>query len=127
MKKQAIFTANAPEVVGCYSQGIRVGNSIYLAMEKGFFPETMKLVEGFEGQLNQIFKNLGEIAKEGGSDLNSIVKLIIYVIDIKNSPKVNTVMNKYFVEPYPARGVIEVSRLPGDALVAVDAIINCDK
>lgn len=120
--KKIIHTDKAPKAIGCYSQAIRAGNTVYLSGQIGFIPETMALESGIEAQTNQMFKNLQEVVIAAGASLNDIVKLNIYLTDMNNFAIINTIMAKFFTEPYPARAAIGVKELPKGALVEADAI-----
>src|SRR5579863_1341721 len=124
--KQIIYTDKAPKAVGCYSQAVKSGNTIYLSGQIGFVPETLELESGIEAQAERVFRNLREVSIASGATLNDIVKLNIYVTDMSNFAIVNTIMAKYFTEPYPARATIGVKELPKGALVEADAIIMID-
>lgn len=87
-------------------------------------PETQQLVsDNFEAQLKQVFENMGAIITAADATFSQVVKLTIFLADLRNFPQVNEMMGNYFHEPYPARSTIEVSRLPKNALVEVEAIL----
>ncbi|MCC2625178.1 MAG: hypothetical protein K0R14_1051 [Burkholderiales bacterium] len=120
--KQIIHTDKAPKAIGCYSQAVKASNTIYLSGQIGFIPETMELENGIEAQTNRMFSNLREVIIAAGATLDNIVKLNIYLTDMSNFAIINTVMAKFFNEPYPARAAIGVLELPKGALVEADAI-----
>ena len=124
--KQIVHTDNAPKAIGCYSQAIRVGNTVYLSGQLGLIPQTMELESGVEAQADRMFKNLYEVVVASGATLDNIVKLNIYLTDMTNFAIINTVMAKYFSKPYPARAVIGVRQLPKEALVEADAVVVLD-
>lgn len=122
--KTKIETPSAPQAIGCYSQAVQSGNTIYLSGQIPLDPTTMQIVEGgIEAQIKRVFENLQAVSLAAGSDLNGIVKLTVYLTDIASLPLVNEVMTKYFKEPYPARTSFAVAALPKGALVEVDAVI----
>lgn len=122
--KSIIHSDSAPAAIGTYSQAVKVGNTVYLSGQIPLIPETMELVEGgFAEQAEQMFKNLSAVCEAAGGDLQSIVKLNIYLIDLGNFPIINEVMSKYFKEPYPARAAIGISQLPKGSLVEADGIM----
>lgn len=121
--KQIIHTDLAPKAIGCYSQAVRSGNTIYLSGQLGLIPQTMELESGIEAQVERMFKNLSAVVASAGASLNNIVKLNVYLTDMANFAVVNTIMAKYFSEPYPARAAIGVKELPKAALVEADAIV----
>ena len=123
MFKEIIHTDHAPQAIGCYSQAVKVGNSVYLSGQIGLNPATMELVEGIEQQARQVFKNLSAVAKAAGGSLDNIVKLNVYLTEMSNFPVLNQVMAEFFAEPYPARAALGVKELPKGAIVEADAIL----
>jgi len=123
MAKQILSTPNAPAAIGTYSQGVKVGDTVYLSGQIGLDPTTMVLVEGIEPQIHQVFLNLSEVAKAAGYGLNHTVKLNVYLTDLANFAKVNEIMAHYFSQPYPARAAVGVKELPRGALVEMDAVL----
>jgi len=122
--KQPIHTAAAPQAIGTYSQAIRCGDTVYLSGQIGLDPATMLLTEGIEAQIHRVFKNLQEVARQAGGELDHAVKLTVYLTDLSHFARVNEIMAAYFKQPYPARAAIGVASLPRGALVEVDAILN---
>lgn len=122
--KTIIQTEKAPAAIGTYSQAVKVGNTVYLSGQIPLCPKTMKMVtSNFPAQVKQVFDNLKAVTIAAGGDLSSIVKLQVYLQDMNQFPIVNEIMATYFEEPYPARAVVEVSRLPKDSGVEMDAIM----
>lgn len=126
--KQVIRTHNAPKAIGTYSQAVKSGNTVYISGQIPLVPETMALISGdITQQIEQVFKNLSEITEAAGGNLKDIVKLTIYLTDIKHFTETNEVMSRLFDEPYPARVLIGVNALPKGSLVEADAImVICD-
>jgi len=121
--KKKIETDNAPKALGTYSQAIEAGNTIYLSGQIPLDPKTMKLVEGNENQIRQVFKNIQAVCESSEVSLNEIVKLNVYLSDLSVFSLVNEVMKELFSEPYPARAAIQVAKLPLDSLIEVEGII----
>ncbi len=122
--KTPIQTSNAPSAIGTYSQAIRAGNTVYISGQIPLNPKTMKMVTSdFPAQVKQAFENLKAVTIAAESDLSHIVKLTIYLQDMNQFSIVNDIMATYFEKPYPARAVVEVSRLPKDANIEMDAIL----
>lgn len=122
--KKIIHTTNAPTAIGIYSQAVQAGNTVYISGQIPLNPKTMTMVTvDFHAQVKQVFENLKAIAQAAGADLSHIVKLQVYLRDMNQFVIVNEVMATYFKAPFPARAVVEVSRLPKDAAVEMDAII----
>jgi len=124
MNRSTVQTDKAPQAIGTYSQAIKIGNTVYLSGQIPLLPETMALVEGdFSKHVEQVFENLSAVCEAAGGRLGDIVKLNIYLTDLKNFATVNEVMARYFKKPYPARAAIGVASLPKDAQVEMDGVM----
>ena len=121
--KKKIQTEKAPGAIGPYSQAIEAGNMIYISGQIPLDPGTMELVEGEENQIRQVFTNISAICEEANCSINDIVKLNVSLQDLSIFSLVNEVMSELFTEPFPARAALQVSRLPLDSLIVVEAII----
>ncbi|MGA1000979.1 MAG: Rid family detoxifying hydrolase [Methylophilaceae bacterium] len=126
MTKEIISTNEAPQAIGTYSQAIRKSNLIFLSGQIGLDPQTMTLVDGIELQIHQVFKNLLAVIKSAKADKADIVKLNIYLTDLKHFSLVNQIMEEYFEAPYPARAAVGVAQLPKDALIEADGFLVLD-
>jgi 2-iminobutanoate/2-iminopropanoate deaminase len=124
MKKQ-VNTSSAPAAIGPYSQGVIAGNLLFVSGQIPINPRDGSLVsDSLESQANQVFENLRAIIQEAGTSFEHVLKLTIYLTDLENFAAVNKVMENYFSQPYPARATVEVSRLPKDVEVEIDAIVE---
>ncbi len=124
MNKQATHSDAAPAAIGTYSQAIRAGDLVFLSGQIPLDPATMELVDGdFEARARQVFDNLKAVAEATGGDLNQVVKLTVFLTDLANFATVNSVMEDYFEQPYPARAAVGVASLPKGADVEADAIL----
>lgn len=125
VNKQTIQTAGAPQVIGTYSQAIRVsgGDTVYLSGQIGLDPASMQMVDGIEAQIRRVFENLKAVAAASGGDMNDVVKLNVYLTDLAHFAMVNEIMAGYFSQPYPARAAVGVAALPRGALVEMDAVM----
>ena len=125
MSREIIRTDLAPQAIGTYSQGVKVGNTVYLSGQIPLVPETMEMVEGnMEAQIRRVFDNLQAVAEAAGGSLADVAKLNVFLTDLSHFPLVNQVMADYFEEPYPARAAIGVAALPKDAAVEMDAVME---
>ena len=125
MNKKIIFTENAPQAIGPYSQGVVAGDTLYISGQIPLNPSTKALVEGtISEQAEQVINNLESICEAANTSLANIVKLNIFRTDLSNFAAVNEVMKNRFSEPYPARATIEVSGLPLGVNVEIEAIIG---
>lgn len=125
MSKKAITSAHAPGAIGTYSQAVRAGDTLYLSGQIPLHPGTMELIEGdIRAQTHQVFANLAAVAAAAGGGLNDVVKLTVYLADIRDFPIINEVMSEYFSKPYPARAALGVAALPKGAGVEIEAIMH---
>lgn len=126
MTKTIIQTPEAPAAIGTYSQAVQTpaATMTFISGQIPLDPDSMTLVsDAFEEQAHRVFINLRAIAEAAGGRLSDCVKLTIYLTDLGQFAKVNEVMATYFAEPYPARAAIEVSALPKQAQIEIDAIM----
>lgn len=126
MTKTIIQTPEAPAAIGTYSQAVQTSAATmtFVSGQIPLDPDSMTLVsEDFEEQAHRVFINLRAIAEAAGGRLSDCVKLTIYLTDLNQFANVNEVMATYFAEPYPARAAIEVSALPKQAQIEIDAIM----
>ena len=123
IKKEIIKTKKAPSAIGPYSQAIRVENLLFLSGQISINPETNEFIDGdIEIQTEQILKNIKAILEAGSSSLENVVKVTIYLQDMKDFNLVNKIYSKYFEDSLPARATVEVSNLPKNAKLEIDAI-----
>ena len=125
--KKLISTNKAPEAIGPYSQAIQWGDVVFISGQVAFIPATGELNNNtFEDEVNQVIDNLDAICKEAGGSLDNILKLSIFLTELANFDAVNNLMKERFSEPFPARSTIEVSRLPKDVNIEMDAILSIE-
>lgn len=119
-----IKTKKSPKAIGTYSQGVSVDGYVFTSGQIGMDPDTGMLIQdNLKDEIGQIFKNLENILIEGGSNLDSIIKLNIYMVDLGDFDILNSVMAELLnAESLPARSTVEVSRLPKDSNIEIDAI-----
>ena len=123
MIKKVINTKGAPEAIGTYSQGIQTENFIYTSGQIALDPQTGNLqAGGIKGEIRQVLDNLNAVLIEGGSSLNSIVKLTVFVTDLSWFPTLNEIFIEYFPEKPPARSAVQVSALPMGDHIEIEAI-----
>ena len=118
--REVISTLDAPAAIGPYSQGIRVGNTLYLAGQIALDPITGKLVAGdIESQTHRVLKNLGAVLKAAGFHYSDVVQVQAFLADLNDYKVMNDIYATYFNESKPARAVVEAARIPRDALVEI--------
>ena len=124
-QKEIIHTDGAPAAIGTYSQAVKTGTTVYLSGQIPLHPDTMELEQGdFAACAKRAFSNLKAVTEAAGGGLQDIVKLNIYLTDLNNFPILNEVMASFFQAPYPARSTVEVSRLPKDVPLEMDAVME---
>jgi 2-iminobutanoate/2-iminopropanoate deaminase len=117
---EIISSPNAPAAIGPYSQAVRVGNMLFLSGQLGLNPATGKFPgRGFEAQARQALENQKAILETAGFSLKDVVQCQVFMTDIKNYPAFNAIYQEYFDKNFPARAVLEVSRIPADGLVEI--------
>ncbi len=119
---KTIETKSAPAAIGPYSQAILANGFLYTSGQIPLNPETGTIERSdIEAQAEQAIKNLGEILKAAGSDFSKVVKTTCFLAHISDFAAFNSIYEKYFVSK-SARSCFEVSALPKDALVEIEAI-----
>lgn len=123
MTKTVVYSAQAPEPIGPYSQAVRTGNLLFIsgqiAMERA---SGQLLTTDIKAETRQVMANIGAILKSAGTDFSAIVKTTIFLKDMNNFPVVNEAYGSFFKENPPARETVEVSRLPRDVNVEISCI-----
>ncbi|MBU1093742.1 MAG: RidA family protein [Firmicutes bacterium] len=118
-----IHTKNAPQAVGPYSQGVLVKDTLYVSGQIPFVPGTMTLVsDDISDQTRQSLSNILAIVEAAGLKKEDIVRCGVFMTDLGDFSKMNTVYAAFFGDHKPARAAVEVRRLPKDVLVEIDAI-----
>jgi 2-iminobutanoate/2-iminopropanoate deaminase len=124
MEKTVIQTKHAPAAIGPYSQAIRVGNLLFVSGQIPIDPETGTVViGGIEASTHRVMKNIEGILQQAGCSFNNIVKTTIFIKNMDDFAKINTVYASYFKSDFPARETVEVSRLPKDVEVEISVIV----
>jgi len=123
--KQAIRTREAPEAIGTYSQAIKVGETVFISGQIPLEPSSMNIVdEDIRAQTHRVFNNLAAVVREGGGNLDDVVKLTVFLTDLSHFAVVNEVMAEHFNPPYPARAAVGVAALPKGVPIEIDAIVH---
>jgi 2-iminobutanoate/2-iminopropanoate deaminase len=125
---KAIFTPNAPQAIGPYSQAILVNDWLFISGQIPLNPKTM-VVESDDviDQTHQVLKNLNAVLTEAGFSFNDVVKTTIFIQNMNDFNQINAVYGEYFNEHKPARATVEVSRLPKDVKIEIELIANKSK
>lgn len=123
-KLSMVRTDAAPAAIGPYSQAIVAHGFIYTAGQIPLDPTTMKLVGGADvaAQTDQVMRNLDAILRAAGASLGRVVKTTVFLADMNDFVAMNEVYGHHFGDHRPARSTVEVSRLPKDVKVEIDAV-----
>lgn len=120
---QTVKTLAAPKPIGCYSVAVQADETIYLSGALGMDKDTLKLVPGgIIPETQQLFKNMQAVLQAAGSSFDKVAHVRVYLTNIEDGAEVNKIYGEYFKEPYPARVMLEVSKLPLGAKIEVEAI-----
>ena len=119
---EKIYTKNAPEAIGPYSQAVKVNGLVFTSGQIAINPETGNVeTTTIEDQTHQVCKNLTEVLKAAGTSIDNAVKTVCFLKNMEDFGAFNAVYGKYFTEK-PARSCVAVKQLPKDVLVEVEVI-----
>ena len=123
MERKVIKAPDAPEVVLPLSQAIKVDNLVFTSGMTARDPKTRQLIEGdIETQTERIILNLKAILEAAGSSLEKVVKVTVFLTDIRDFEGMNRAYRKFFPKDPPARSTIEVSKLAVPTLVEIEMV-----
>ncbi len=123
MACKVIRTDRAPAAIGPYSQGIAVAPWLFVSGQLGMEPETGELISpDFVPQARQALENLRQVVLAAGYDLDHVVAVDVFVVDLNNFADFNEIYTEYFSTHRPARAVVEVSALPKGACIEIKCI-----
>ena len=123
MANNIVYSPQAPEPIGPYSQAILAGNMLFVSGQIAIQKSSGNLITGnIEDETTQVMINLSEVLKAAGMTFKDVVKCSIFLKDMNNFPKMNEIYGQYFTENPPARETVEVSRLPRDVNVEISCI-----
>ena len=117
-----IKTNKAPSAIGPYSQAIITNNMVFTSGQIPVNPVNGEIPAGIEAQANQVFSNLKNLLEASGTGIDKVVKTTVFIKNMEDFPVLNKIYESYFTAPYPARSCVEVSKLPKDVLLEIEAI-----
>ncbi|HIV85741.1 MAG TPA: RidA family protein [Candidatus Monoglobus merdigallinarum] len=119
---EKIYTKNAPEAIGPYSQAVKINGMVYTSGQIAIDPKSGE-IEGADitAQTMQVMKNLSAVLEAAGSSLDKTVKTVCFLSDMADFAAFNVVYGEYFTSK-PARSCVAVKALPKNALVEVEVI-----
>ena len=119
---ETIYTKNAPDAIGPYSQAKVVGNLVFTSGQIAIDPATGNVeATTIEEQTHQVCKNLNNLLEAAGSDISKAVKTVCFLKNMSDFAAFNSVYGEYFTSK-PARSCVAVKELPKDVLVEVEVI-----
>jgi 2-iminobutanoate/2-iminopropanoate deaminase len=120
---QPVTSRNLPTPVGPYSPGMIFGNLVFVSGQAGRDPATGQVAPDITAQTEQVLKNVATILEAAGSGMQHVLRCGVFIVDMKEFPKMNEVYARAFGSHRPARTTVGVSGLPGDGLrVEIDAV-----
>ena len=123
MNLKTISTNKAPGAVGPYSQGIKANTLIFTSGQLPIVPETGELLKGdIQKETMQCLENVKAILEAEGATLENVAKVNIYIKNMDDFPLINEAYEKYFNKHKPSRSCVEVSKLPKDGDIEIEAI-----
>lgn len=122
--KSVLSTEKAPQAIGPYSQGIDIGNLMFLSGQIPICPAEGKITaQDIEGQTKQSLENVKAVLESAGCTMDNVVKTTVFLKDIADFTKMNEVYKEYFSEgSYPARSAVQAGALPQGALVEIEVV-----
>jgi 2-iminobutanoate/2-iminopropanoate deaminase len=121
--KKVITTEKAPKAIGPYSVAIQTGQLVFTAGQIGINPKTGEIVSGgIEAETRQVLTNLKNVLEAAGSSLSDVVKTTVFLRDMTDFAKMNTIYGEFFNQNPPARSTIAVAGLPKDGRVEIEAV-----
>ena len=123
MARKIIYTDDAPEPIGPYSQAVYINGMLFISGQIPLDPFSGTMIkDGIAEETKQVMENLNAILLAAEMDFSNVVKCSIFLTDMHDFPKVNEVYGKYFKNNPPARETVEVSMLPKNANVEISCI-----
>jgi 2-iminobutanoate/2-iminopropanoate deaminase len=118
-----VQTQQAPAAIGPYSQAVIANGIVYCSGQIALIPETGELLKGdISDQTHLVLENLSAVLNAAGSDLEHVIKATVFLKKMSDFPIVNAIYAEYFNRHKPARACVEVSCLPKNVDVEIDAI-----
>ncbi len=119
---RAVHTINAPKAIGPYSQAMMHNGLLFVSGQIGIDPFTAELAKNFAEEARLCFSSLREILSEAGMSFAKVVKVSIFITDLRNFEALNEIYAQFFSEPYPARETVQVAALPKNASIEISLV-----
>lgn len=122
MPKEAVSSPQAPAPSGPYAQAIKVGPLLFVSGQLPFDPTGQRISGGAGKETERCLENLKAVLEAAGASMEHVVKVTVYMVDLGDFKFMNQTYEKYFPANPPARSTVQVSKLPKDVHVEIDAI-----
>ncbi|QQL49188.1 RidA family protein [Mucilaginibacter ginkgonis] len=123
--KSIIYTKNAPEPIGPYSQAVKTGNLLFVSGQIPADPATGEIVSGgIEAETTMVMKNLQAILTEAGAGFEHVIKTTIFLKNMGDFAAVNAIYGSYFTADFPARETVQAAALPKNVNVEISVIAD---
>jgi len=124
MDKKTVTSEKAPKAIGPYSVAVQAGTFVFTSGQLGLDPQTGNLVPGgIEAETRQVLVNLRHVLEDSGSGMDAVLKTTVFLKDMSDFPKMNSVYAEFFQVDPPARSTVQVAALPKGGSVEIDAIV----
>jgi 2-iminobutanoate/2-iminopropanoate deaminase len=121
--KNVVTTDRGPKPIGPYSQAVKANGFIYLSGQVALDPRSGEMAGAdIRQQTERVLENIKGILEAAGANLHHVIKVTVFLKAMNDFPAMNEVYARYFTTAPPARSTVQVSRLPKDALVEIEAI-----
>lgn len=123
MKKEIIHTDSAPAAIGPYSQAVKIGDLVFTSGQISIDPSTGEVVRGDVcAQTKRVLENLSAVLAAAGASLETVVKTTVFLKSMDDFASMNGVYGEFFKNQPPARSCVQISMLPKDVLVEIEAV-----
>ena len=123
MTREIIATDRAPRAIGPYSQAVKTKDMVFVSGQLALDPATGELIgKEIQAETRQALNNLKQILLAAGTGLERVIKTTLFIRNMDDFSKINEVYAEFFEKALPARACVEVSRLPKDANIEIEAV-----
>jgi 2-iminobutanoate/2-iminopropanoate deaminase len=127
VNKEIISTSKAPAAIGPYSQAVKAGNLLFTSGQIPIDPVSGEIITAdIRKATERCLDNIKAILEAAGSGLDKVIKTVIFIKSMNDFSAVNEVYSRYFTNNQPARSCVEVSRLPKDVTIEIEAVALID-
>ncbi len=127
-ERSVVTTDQAPKAIGPYSVAIKAGHFVFTSGQIGLIPETGNIIEGgVEAETRQALTNLSHVLEAAGTGLSRVVKTTVFLRDMGDFAKMNTIYGEFFPADAPARSAVQAAALPKGAAVEIECVALLDE